>query len=169
MSHFSVAVIMRENENFKDVLIPFCNTFCIDYFELGGCFNNTLRLKNGEYINTAKISDLDLERDEEAYEKAYRFWEVIIEDCESNPGENFFNLYKKDYYINKYKDKETYADCMSRLLPFAYIMNDEWFLQGEIDLFDANKGNSVIHFVNNFRDTLDKNKDLHIAIVDCHI
>lgn len=132
--------------------------------------------KEGEYAQ-ARVRDIDFSPDMERYKKNARWWEVVIEGSELEPGEkkeDFLNFYKKEYLFSKYKTKENYAIINSSVITYAVIMPDgEWYQKGQMGWFGCGSDSADesfhwdMHFKENFIDKANPNWIL--TIVDCHI
>ena len=209
MSHFSVAVFTRDDDNVESLLEPFNE--CIqpgseysefiedddceydetagkhgywtnpeakwDWYEIGGRWQGSLTLKDGTTSDTAAVEDCVFKRDKKAYRKALRFWEVYVEHSPLNDGESmndFDAWYKPEYYIEQYKNKETYADYVSMFMTYAFLTPEgEWFETGQMGWFgmDDATAESRSDYKTAFRNYLEKAKseNMTITIVDCHI
>ena len=165
-----------------------------DWYEIGGRFSGMLRLlpnregKCGERSWTnvdqeipsdccdqALIKDIDLSMDNSAYDRAERFWEVVVEEMPLNPDENprdFDSWYKKEYYIEQFKTKEEYAKHVASFSVWSLITSDgTWHENGSMGWWGMNDATYDSRM--SFKEFLDKqlkeNPDKWITIVDCHI
>lgn len=170
-----------------------------DWWSIGGRWLNTLLVK--EYVegiqgdvglgagallnkkapqgykwtNGAKIKDICFDKmigDE--YEKAIRFWELVVEEQPLKEGEKQpFNLYKKEYYINRYGTKEHYAEIESTFHTWAMVDETGWYEQGSMGWFglDDSTKESEDLFIEKFQEYIKNpaNQDNYMIIVDCHI
>lgn len=134
-----------------------------DYYSLGGwCI--------GEYIedDDVKVKDIVFLQNKEEYDDAIEFWnENIIGD-----GGN--NFYKKEYYINRYKTAEKYAEYCSSFHTYAVITPDgKWHSPGEVGWFATSSESDEEytdwweHYKERFIDAADP--EWILTIVDCHI
>ena len=148
-----------------------------DWYTIGGRWDSLLKLKNaGERSNSARVRDCDFSPDEEDYRKAARFWEIFVEElpCSDEEKQQYFNLYKKEYFIQQYGTKENYARHQAMFQTYAFISEDgEWHETGRMGWWgmdDATAG-SRESYIRDFEANLEeaKEKDLFITIVDCHI
>lgn len=146
-----------------------------DWYEVGGRWSYILKRKDGHFVNECLVSELDLTPDQEAYNNAIRFWEIIIEGQPLKYGEEMpFTIYRKEYYLDRYKNKETYAKVCSNVTTFAVITPDgKWYEKGEMGWFGCSSETHDesldwdLHYQERFIDNVDQN--LTITIVDCHI
>ena len=146
-----------------------------DYYSIGGRWNGILNIKSE--TNNAYIRDVDLSPDPEIYKKSIRFWEVAIDGDDLKPGEqeNDFNTYyRKEFYIDRYLNKETYAKIQSSFNTFAVITSDGvWHEKGEMGWWGFSSETPEesldwdLNYKKRFIDTVDP--DWTITIVDCHI
>ena len=101
-----------------------------DWWELGGRWSDTLKLKPGRkgnradrtwpdtkeprkrgYCDQAQLKDIDFSPDPQAHNEALRFWEVVVEGSPLRDGENsaqFHTFYRREYYLDVYK-RQLYA------------------------------------------------------------
>ena len=163
-----------------------------DWYLVGGRWKGMLKASCGEngqpsfvspvknkigYYDIARIGDVDFSPDQDAYQRAIRFWEVVVEEQplrENENKEDFFSLCKKEYYFEYYKTKEQYARECSEFSTFAVVTNDgEWHEKGTMGWFgmSSETGEESRQWHNSWFDTFIKNADpdWRIAIVDCHI
>ena len=130
-------------------------------------------------VNRCLVRDLDLSVDHKEYSRYIRLWEVAIEDAPLAPGENknnfrtlFYNI--KEYYLEYYGDKETFADFNTKFNTYAVILPDgSWHSQGVMGWFGVSSETAdgfkdwCKNYKARFIDTADS--DTYITIVDCHI
>lgn len=146
-----------------------------DWYQVGGRWKELLKLKDGSFADQAKVSDLDLSIDEESYNHASRFWEVVVENSPISPLENpedFFNLYKREYYIDQFGSKEVYALNYATFQTFAVITPEgKWFEKGEMGWrgVDSSTNESRKEYKQIFNEVLEANSNSFITVVDCHI
>lgn len=89
--------------------------------------------KDGGTADTARIGDIDFTPEEAEYKRALRFWDVIVEHKPQHPGEDFFSLYRDEYYRQYYGDRETYARTMAAFSTYAVVTPDgEWHQKGQM-------------------------------------
>ena len=146
-----------------------------DYWIKGGRWEGFLRLKDGSHANSAKIKDVDFSLDEEAYNKALHFWDVVVEHKPLEPDEQpLFNIYSEDYYREFFGSRENYARRQAAFHTFAVVTSDGiWCEKGECGWFGLSSAtpeeaeNWENNFIKNFIDGEDA--ETTITIVDCHI
>lgn len=110
--------------------------------------------------------------DQKAYDKAIRFWEVEVDGEPAKEGEDFFNMWKPEYYIEQYETKEKYATDQAELGTFAMILPDgKWMEKGEMGWWgiDGSTSESRQEYKQSFKEMLETKPDHYITIVDCHI
>ncbi|WZU00336.1 hypothetical protein MGH68_12110 [Erysipelothrix sp. D19-032] len=146
-----------------------------DWWVIGGRRSDLIKTINGAKVDTARISDIDWTIDEEAYNKSIRFREVVVEEAElldHESKEDFWSFYKKEYLINRYGDKESYATEINELGTFALLTPEkEWIEKGEmhwLGVSDDTKESST-EYRATFKDILNKYPDYYFTVVDCHI
>jgi hypothetical protein len=174
-----------------------------DWYEIGGRFAGALPVKEGitpitpnfswgwdedeieETLNAnctdiALVGTIDfskIHRTSEKYKDAIKFWEVIVEGrAPKNKEEKEmvkFSFYKPDFYINRYRTKEKYAECVSSFYTWAVVKDGVWHEQGEMGMFAMSNetDDEAVDWQLNFYDRFIKDlpEDYLITIVDCHI
>ena len=162
-----------------------------DWFEQGGRFDNMLTLKPGRLgttdglmdrlmnpyapwkCNQARLGELRFDRDEAAYQRALRFWEVAVEGSPQQADEKFFIYLTPEYYTEKYESKEEYAESQAGFRTYAFITPDgTWYDEGEMGYFGISMSTSQT--IKSYDDAFQKyvmqgDPSLFITIVDCHI
>jgi hypothetical protein len=167
-----------------------------DWYQIGGRWSGSIKLKNGHCGNLgekswanerveipenmtdqALVKDCDFSMNQEEYNKAIRFWEVVIDHSELKNGESnddFTTFYRESYYTNKYKTKEDYAKHCASFTTFAFVTdNGEWNEEGSMGWFGCSDttNESLKSYQSTFEEYLKyaEQNDLYITIVDCHI
>lgn len=146
-----------------------------DWYEVGGRFRDFLKLRNGEITDSAPIKELDFSSDKDVYQRALRFWDIIVDHKPLEEGEKKpFNLYKEDYYREYYGNRETYARYRSQFSTYAVVTPDgKWHGKGEMGWWGCSSETAdeakdwEEHYKERFIDAADP--DWYITIVDCHI
>lgn len=148
-----------------------------DWYQLGGRWGG-LPLKSGGETVSARKSEIDFSMNEEVYTESKRFWELYVEEDEPKTEAEFdivdSGFYKKEYYTETFRDKETYAKAMASFNAYAFVSPDgEWFAQGEMGWFGSSRESvdeALAHqlsFYEKFIEDLDD--DIVLTLVDCHI
>lgn len=147
-----------------------------DWWQIGGRWQGLLKTSSGQ-TDEARVGDIDFEPNQESYTKKLRWWEVVVEGSPLRAGESkrdFFSVYKKEYYINRYKTKETYAKIHSSVITYAVVMPDgKWYQKGDMGWFGFSSETAEesydwdMHFKENFIDKAEQ--EWILTIVDCHI
>ncbi len=165
-----------------------------DWYQIGGRFSSMLKLlpnRSGNHgerswviegipftdgkCDQARIKDVDFSIDQSVYDKAARFWDVYVEGkpLKSEEDSNaFYSFYRKEYYIEQYKTKQTYATRVASFGTWAMITpNGEWHESGSMGWWGANDATAESRetFSDFLKKQLEENPDLWITIVDCHI
>ena len=123
----------------------------------------------------ALVKDVDFSTDQSAYDKAARFWEVYVEGKPLKDGEDpkdFQAVFRKEYFLAQYKDKQEYAESCSSFGTWAMVTPDgEWHESGLMGwcCFNDATAESRKTFSDFLKKQLEENPDLWITIVDCHI
>lgn len=133
-----------------------------------------------KWVTGAKIKDIEFEKAIEfnnTYNKSIRFWELYVEGQEPQNEEEKemikWEIYKKEYYIERYETKENYAKINSIFTTWALLDEKGWHEQGEMGWFAManDTKDSELLFIEKFTETIQKpeNQDKYLVIVDCHI
>lgn len=163
-----------------------------DWYSIGGRFPGRLKAKTGHHgegsafrnnpridgeFDSARVGDIDFSLDMNEYNKAIRYWEVVVEKQplkENENKDNFFNFYRDGYYEEYYKDKETYATICASCNTYAVVTPDgKWHEKGQMLYFGLSSETADesldwdLHYKERFLDTADP--DWTLTIVDCHI
>ena len=163
-----------------------------DWYSIGGRCAGLLKAKEGKHgegsafhanpridgkFDSARVGDIDFSMDMDKYNKAIRYWEVVVEKQPLKENENsddFDNWYRDGYYEDYYRDKETYAKIMASFVTYAVVSPDgEWFSKGDMGYWGCSSEtadeslNWDLHYKERFIDTADP--DWTLTIVDCHI
>lgn len=186
-----ISVINRTNPNSK-----------WDWYQVGGRWTGVFKLKEGkeglkggpslvsmmdkkyaeEYrtsgkVDQAKKGDIDFTIEPEQIEQAKRFWEMYIEgDKPKNDKEKKqleFVFYKKEYYLNRYKNKEDYIKRETEFSTFAVIKDGVWYEKGNMGWFgcSSESNKEAKEWDDSFFDNWLKDlpDDTLLTVVDCHI
>lgn len=168
-------LLLTKQEN-KDVI---SETSLEDLMNKG--VNLTKEVPKGyKWVDGAKIKDIDFKKAIEfknTYQKAIRFWETYVEGQEAVTEEEKedikYEIYKKEYYIERYETKENYAKRQSTFTCWALLDETGWHEQGKMGWWAMNDStkDSELLFIEKFTETINKpeNQDKYLIIVDCHI
>ena len=151
-----------------------------DWYEVGGRWSGMLTIKTEDgtaSADVARLKDIDFSIDKEQYKRLIRFWEVAVDGLPLNPDENpddFRTFYKKEYYIDRYKNKELYARINASFSTYAVVTPDgEWHEKGEMGWWgmSSETGDESLKWDLEFYDRFLKDVDPEtiVTIVDCHI
>lgn len=145
-----------------------------DWWSYGGRYRNRLKRKvTGDYYDELPVKDIDFSTDKEVYEDSIKWWE----DCFENnlpEEEQPFRLYNKEYYFNRFKNKETFAKSQAMFSTFSVLTPDgEWHEPGQMGWFglSSETDEDYIDWINNYKKRfIDPYMDgFMMTIVDCHI
>ena len=122
----------------------------------------------------AHVNDCDFSRDQEVYNKALRFWDVVVEGKPRTEEEKdaLFFVFKPEYYRQQFGTRENYARHQSDFLPYAYLTPDgEWHETGRMGWWgmDDNTYEKREKKNTELRQYILSHPNEYIAIVDCHI
>lgn len=137
-------------------------------------------ISEGNRTDSAYKKDIDfskMHRTEEKYNDAIRYWELVVEgDTPNNKDEEDiikWSFYKPEYFINRYKNKETYAECTSSFSMWAVVKDGVWYEKGEMGWWAMSNetDDEAVDWEMNFFDRFIKElpDDTLITVVDCHI
>ena len=149
-----------------------------DWYEIGGRWSGMLKKLDGTRCDECEVKDLDLSLDKDMYEKAKRFWEVVVDKQPLKDGEyadGFISWYKDSYYKDTFGDKETFAKDKASLSTLAMLLDGKWYEQGKMGWFGMSDttSDSLKEYTNFFNETLERLKETHphatVTLVDCHI
>lgn len=149
-----------------------------DWYQIGGRWSNMLKKLDGTRCDECEVKDLDLSLDTEMYNKAKRFWEVVVDNQPLTDVErpsDFFTMYKPEHYTEMYGDRDNFAKSCASFNTFAMLLDGEWYEQGKMGWFamsDTTK-ESLEKFTDFMDKTLRELKKTHphatVTLVDCHI
>ena len=144
-----------------------------DWWTEGGRWAGMLKV-DGKKVDSARVADIDFTPDPLEYEAALRYWDVVVEHQEKRPGEEYVSLYGEQYYLDYYRDRETYTRYMTQFSTYAVVTPDgEWHEKGRMGWFGASSETPdeardwEEHYRERFLDTAEA--DWVLTIVDCHI
>ena len=156
-----------------------------DWYSIGGRWAGELKIRIteenglGEYAESdqdefvygdvAKIKDIDFSPNTERYNECYQWWKDNVEA----PDVEWNDLYKKEYFTERYKDAEEYATRNASFGTFALVTPDgEWHECGEMGWFGCSSetpeearawDDQYMSFIKN------ANPEHYFVMVDCHI
>lgn len=153
-----------------------------DWYVIGGRWSGELNI-DGNWQNFGKIKDIKFEQMPENKQKIYDdsilYWELFVEerepvnDEEKEYKENEFCPFKKEYYLNRYKTKEYYAEMCSTWFTHALLYNGKWYEVGEMGWFGCDDAtqDSEQAYIQKFNEILNNtdNQEKYFVVVDCHI
>lgn len=133
-----------------------------------------------KWVDGARIKDIDFKKAIEfknTYQKAIRFWEIYIEGQDPVTEEEKevikWEVYNKEYYIERYETKENYAKMQSTFTCWALLDETGWHEKGKMGWWAMNDStkDSELLFTEKFTETINKpeNQNKYLIIVDCHI
>ena len=151
-----------------------------DWYSVGGRWKDLLKLKSEGFADATKFSEINwdaMRNDTTAYDKAIRFWELIVEKQEavsdSDKETVKWSFYKPEFYTERYPNKEAYAKTTAEFTTFAVLKEGKWYEKGEMGWFggSSDSGDDEMKWAQNFWDNFlkDCNGDTEITVVDCHI
>ena len=148
-------------------------------FSYGYTEDEKLEITTKGLVDQAYFGDIDWKgmRSVENYDNACRFWELYIDKEPAITEEDKelikWCLYKESYYENKYKNKETYAKCMTNFTTYAVLKDGEWFAPGKMGYWgmSSEEDEEGLDWELNYYDKFlqDLSDDALLTIVDCHI
>lgn len=153
-----------------------------DWYEIGGRFcGELIPKKRGHYhVDEAKAGEIDWNAmftiDPEEEKERSEFWDEYV--MGGIPEKEYFEkrhfvLYKREYFLERYKTKEEYIRQSGLWTPYAVLDDKGWHAAGDMGWFgcssetDEEANNWADGFRKRFVDTLDPEDE--VTIVDCHI
>ena len=149
-----------------------------DWYEIGGRWSGMLKKLDGTRCDECEVKDLDLSLDTKAYNEAKRFWEVVVDKQPLTDVErpsDFFTIYKPEYYVEMYSDRDNFAKSQASFSTFAMLLDGKWFEQGKMGWFGTSDttSDSLKEYTKFFNKTLEELKQTHphatVTLVDYHI
>lgn len=148
-----------------------------DWYTVGGRWSDAFDVYGIDPEGT-RVGDIKRTCNPEAYDHAIRSWELIVDEAEpQNKQEEDvvkFNFYNKEYFLERYHDKETYARCMSGFMTHSVVLPDgTWHEAGQMGWFGISHetpDDGLSWELNYIRDYIEAaDPDWTMTIVDCHI
>lgn len=165
-----------------------------DWWMVGGRWPGILKLKPGcdggrgrpslimgdvkykeNTCDQARVCDVDFSMDQKAYDRAIRFWEVVVDGQPIREDErkaDFFTVYTTKYYIEQFGTKENYAKDKASFRTWAFITPDgKWAENGTMGWFGISDStiDSRKTYAEALEEMIENGQELWITIVDCHI
>lgn len=163
----------RDTDDDGNILTTYNPDSKWDWYQEGGRYSGLLKV-DGEEMDEARVGDIDFSMDMDVYNRSLRFWDVVVEHQQQEPGEDFWSIFKEDYYLETYHDRETYARYMAQWSVRAVVTPDgEWHEVGQMGWWGMSSESPdetrdwQENFKSRFIDTADP--DWILTIVDCHI
>lgn len=131
-------------------------------------------------VDTALVGNIDwskMHNVQSKYDEAIRFWEMKVEGAEPTTDEEKEQLkwdwYKPSFYLDRYKNKETFAKSRSCFTMWAIVKEGEWFEKGKMGFWamSSETDDEALDWELNMYDRFIKDlpADTRITVVDCHI
>lgn len=110
------------------------------------------------------VRHYDRTLDPKAYNDALKEWDSIIDGT---------SIYNPEYYINRFKDRETYATICATPHTYALLVDGEWYEKGKCGWFGSTDATyeSEMAYLNKFNEVMSdpKYSNYFFVLVDCHI
>lgn len=147
-----------------------------DWWSYGGRFESRFILKDGsEAVGVVRIGDIDWDKMKDTQIDWARNWDLYMgaEPITEDEKEFIkFNIYNKQYYLDKYETKERYIAIHECWSTYAMCNSEGWFEQGKMGWFtdksDTKMADQYIKYIKNYLSD-PKNQDKYITVIDCHI
>lgn len=163
-----------------------------DWWEIGGRWYGLLKLLPGKtgkcgqrswtnkdkpeepgHCNSARVCDVDFSMDEDKFKKALRFWELYVDGEPLRPGEEMPDTwYRREYFIEQFGDKETYALSRAEFGTYAFVSSDgKWHGEARMGWWGMDDNTREKREAQRFDmvQYVHDHPDEYITIVDCHI
>ena len=123
--------------------------------------------ENGHY----RKNQIDFaQADPEETAAALKFWQDYVVDGKEPEG---FVMYKREYYLDRYKTAEQYAKEMTGTRPYAFVTPDGvWHSPGTVGWFalDDSTDDSMNRYIEEWNAYIsDLSVNPYVSMVDCHI
>ena len=133
-----------------------------DYFSIGGRWNGALLTKDGKRVNSAKVTEIDFERmKRNALAELPPFEEYLAE-----------SYLPESYLRGKYPTENDYRTVLSTFYTFAILTPEGlWLEEGQVGSFgfSSETREEAMHWINGYRNWLEKYRDCFLTVLDCHI
>lgn len=149
-----------------------------DWFEIGGRWYDAMPSVNGG-TNSAKLSEVNFGSDPAKAKRLGRWWDLITgvaqPKTEDEKEDLKFQLYRPEYYTERYKTKENYVAIESCFRPYALLgLDGKWYAPGEMGWFGCSSETDEQYneWATKFLDIVKKfntDQDVWATLVDCHI
>ena len=144
-----------------------------DWYEVGGRFRHSMPLKAGGTAIEARVGEIDFGPITALHERAVDFWERAVEGKNAEGERAPFCWPPASELRRRFRDSEDYASAHDHFVPWAVVVDGEWYEQGEMGWFglsdepDEAEREWSLGFYDRFIKGLDPSKCA--TIVDCHI
>lgn len=144
-----------------------------DWWVIGGRFSDMLKNRDGEYCDTALVSDVDTDDDAGKRKEAVEFWQSYVEGNGGSEQERNHPFWSPEYYRKEYGTAEAYADAQAKFWMRAVVTPDgEWHEVGEMGWFacSSETAEELHEWIKGFHDRfVEPYANCHMTVVDCHI
>lgn len=131
-------------------------------------------------VDTALMKDIDwskMHNVQSRYDEAIRFWEMKVEGAEPKTEEEKEQLkwdwYKPEFFIERYKNKETFAKSRASFTMWAIVKDGVWYEKGSMGFWamsDETHDEALDWELNMYdRFIKDLPEDTRLTVIDCHI
>lgn len=131
-------------------------------------------------VDTALMKNIDwtkMHNVQSRYDEAIRFWEMKVEGAEPKTEEEKEQLkwdwYKPEFFVERYKNKETFAKSRASFTMWAIVKDGVWYEKGSMGFWamsDETHDEALDWELNMYdRFIKDLPEDTRLTVVDCHI
>lgn len=147
-----------------------------DWWQIGGRWEDSLKLKSGERTDYARLKDIDFTPDSNAAEHYRKLWRSILTGvCEDGIEKyHFFGYPNAETLVKTYGTEEEFVRINTAFSTFAVITKDgEWIEKGQMGWWGCSSETPEEGYIwdreykSRFIDDTDPNT--YLVIVDCHI
>lgn len=125
--------------------------------------------ESDDWIGYFRKNDYEwFKEDGEAVQDGREFWETFVEgndpECPS--------MFRREYYLDRYKTKEQYLKEMSRTIPYAFITPDGvWHSAGRVGWFAMSNetAEDADRYAAEWEAYIRSDGNPYVSLVDCHI
>lgn len=182
--HYCVLVIHPDSVSVDDALAPYDENLAVckseedgeeywynpdakwDWYEIGGRWKDSLKLKSGKHVDSALVKDIDISFDMGRYDIALKYWDDVMS------GALVPILESRQTFLQNFISRENYA-ALQAIFYYPYVINHkgEWHqMWGETwQTTLPNRLEWAQKFYTNFiRPIINLRESYRLTVVDIH-
>lgn len=125
--------------------------------------------ESDDWIGYFRKNDYDwFKEDVEAVRDGREFWEAFVEGNDPD----YPSMFRREYYLDRYKTKEQYLKELARTIPYAFITPDGvWHSAGRVGWFATSDetAESADRYAEEWDAWIASDENPYVSLVDCHI